>query len=103
MIKPTGSTVKVTTQFESFNHVFTLGHMGKNTKLQLPIITHHQGISLFCSEGLSDVVNILFQSRLVLQVGRSRRKATCFCIEIQRTVNTLLAVRYGLQRNDKGI
>ena len=54
-----GPGVEVTAQFKGSDHGLALGHVGQDTQLQLPIVCHHQGVSLghICCERLPDLWN----------------------------------------------
>jgi hypothetical protein len=60
--------MEVTSQLESLNHFNAVSHVGQDPQLKLAIVGHNQLASLFCNEGLSDLVPVLVQSWLVLEI-----------------------------------
>ena len=78
--------VEITSFFESLKHGFPVCKMGKDTKVQLSVISDYQLLSLACYKGFPNLIDIFVEGRLVLNVWFSARQSACFSVDIQRAV-----------------
>ena len=77
--------------------------MRHDSQLELPVVRDDELIPLLAGERLSDLVDVLVESRLVQQVWLSRRETPCLGVDIYRAVDSPVLVRQLNERADEGL
>mmetsp|Transcript_1524 Transcript_1524/g.3261 ORF Transcript_1524/g.3261 Transcript_1524/m.3261 type:complete len:214 (-) Transcript_1524:931-1572(-) len=93
------SRMEVAASLERLDHGCTVGHAGQESEFQLTVIGHDQFIPGRCNEGLSYLILVLFQCRLILQVGLAGGETSSFGVNVQGPMDALLAVSESLENN----